>query len=96
MASLNLISLNVRGLHAPGKWQTLYRELKRLQGDVVFLQETHLTHNTRVKLYDHLFPTWYYSLCDVAKAKGVAIGFPEGVILFWMILYRIRLVGFYF
>lgn len=59
MASLNLISLNVRGLHAPGKQHTLFRELKRLKGDVVFLQETHLTHTTGVKLYDLLFPTWY-------------------------------------
>lgn len=78
MATINRISLNVRGLHAPGKRHSLYRELKRLRGDIVFLQETHLTHTTPVKLYAHHYPTWYYSLSDVTKAKGVAIGFRTG------------------
>lgn len=53
MATINLISLNVRRFHASGKRHTLYRELKRMQGDIVFLQETHLAHNTLVKLYTH-------------------------------------------
>lgn len=74
---MKLLSLNVRGLHAPGKRHTLYRELKHMQGDIIFLQETHLTHTTSVKLFAHHYPTWHYSLSDVSKAKGVAIGFPE-------------------
>lgn len=78
MATTKLISLNVRGLHAAGKRHTLYRELKRMQGDIIFLQETHLTHTTWVKLYAHDYPTWHYSLSDVSKAKGVAIGFRRG------------------
>lgn len=56
MAMINLISLNVRGLHALGKRHAFYRELEQMQGDVVFLQETHFTH-TSVKLYAHQYPT---------------------------------------
>lgn len=74
MATVNLISFNVRGLHAPRKRHNLYRELGRLRGDIVFLQETHLTHTTNVKLFSHQYPMWYYSLSDIHKAKGVAIG----------------------
>lgn len=73
------LSLNVRGLHAPGKRHNLYRELDRLRGDIVFLQETHLTHTTSVKLFSPQYPVWYYSLSEIHKAKGVAIGFRGGV-----------------
>lgn len=78
MATTKLISLNVRGLHAAGKRHSLYRELLRMQGDIIFLQETHLTYTTSVKLYAHQYPIWYYSLSDISKAKGVAIGFRRG------------------
>lgn len=43
MAKLTLISLNVRGLYAPGKRHNLFREMDRLRADIVFLQETHHT-----------------------------------------------------
>lgn len=33
-----------------------------------------------VKLYAHDYPTWHYSLSDVSKAKGVAIGFRRGTL----------------
>lgn len=78
MANTKLISLNVRGLHVAGKRHSLYRELRRMQGDIIFLQETHITHTTHTKLFDHHYPNWYYSLSDVSKAKGVAIGFRRG------------------
>lgn len=80
MAMTKLVSINVLGLYAPGKRHDLYRELGRLRGDIVFLQETHLTHTTSLKLFSHQFPTWYYSLSDVHKAKGVAIGFRRGTL----------------
>lgn len=78
VAAVNLISLNVWGLHTPGKRHDLFRELKRLQGDINFLQETHLTHTTAVRHFSPSFPNWYYSLSDVSKGKGVAIGFYRG------------------
>lgn len=80
MAKLTLISLNVRGLCAPGKRYNLFRELDRLRADIVFLQETHLTHTTSVKLFFPNYLTWYYSLIDVHKSKGVAIGFRRGTL----------------
>lgn len=76
MVMVNLLSLSVRGLHAPGKRHNLYRELGRLREDIVFLQETHLAHTTSVKQFSPQFPMWYYSPSDVHK--GVAIGFHRG------------------
>lgn len=55
MTTTNLISLNVRGLYAPGKRHNLYRKLNRLQGDIVFVQEI---YTTSVKLYSQQYPTW--------------------------------------
>lgn len=49
LATVNIVSLNVRGLYASGKWHNLFRELKWLQCDIVSLQETDLTHTTSTK-----------------------------------------------
>lgn len=79
MATLKVISYNVRGLNVAAKRHQLVRELKKTTCSIAFLQETHLTHTTPVKLTSSHFPQWYYSLSDTNKAKGVAIGFCRNV-----------------
>lgn len=79
MATLNIISYNVRGLNHATKRHQVLRELKQASGSIAFLQETHLTHTTPVRLSSPHFPKWYYSLSDTNKAKGVAIGFSGNV-----------------
>lgn len=82
MATVNLVSFNVRGLYAPGKRHNLYRELGRLRGDIVLLQETHLTHTTSLKLFSPQYPIWYYSLSDVHKAKRCSHWVSQGNLLY--------------
>lgn len=52
------------------------REPKCFQGDIVVLEETHLTYTTLVKLFSPTFQTWHYSLLDVSKTIG--FGFHKG------------------
>lgn len=80
MAALKLLSYNVRGLNVPAKRHVVMRELRRLGSSVVFLQETHLTHQSMVRLYSPFFPKWYFGLSDNNKAKGVAIGFSRDIV----------------
>lgn len=79
MATLKLISYNVRGLNVAAKRHQTFRELKQAACSIAFLQETHLTHTTPVKLTSPHFPQWYCSLSDTNKAKGVAIGFSRSI-----------------
>lgn len=44
-----------------------------------FLQETHLSHESNIKLWSNKFPTWYYGHTFTKRARGVAIGFVKGV-----------------
>lgn len=50
-----VISYNVRGPCSPHKCSKLWLELKRLEAQVLFLQETHFTHNSMLKLPTHLY-----------------------------------------
>lgn len=79
MATLNILSYNVRGLNHATKRHQVLRELKRVSCSIAFLQETHLTHTTQVRLFSPHFPKWYYSLSDTNKAKEVSIGFSGNV-----------------
>lgn len=75
---VTITSYNVRGLNVAAKCHQVIRELKHAACSIAFLQETHLTHTTLVRLTSSYFPQWYYSLSDTNKAKGVAIGFSSG------------------
>lgn len=79
MTTLNIFSYNVRGLNHASKRHQVLRKLKQVSCSIAFLQETHLTHTTSVRLFSPQFPKWYYSLSDTNKAKGVAIGFGGNV-----------------
>lgn len=78
MTDTNLLTYNVRGLNTPAKRQKILKELKQYRAEVVFLQETHLSHETNVKLYSKDFLNWYYRDSTTKRAKGVAIGFVKG------------------
>lgn len=77
--TLNFLTYNVRGLNTPIKRYNILREIKQLSGDVVFLQETHISHETNVKLNLKDFPKWFYGDSTTKQTKGVAIGFARGV-----------------
>lgn len=73
MASLKVITYNVRGLCSPCKHSKLWWELKRLGAQVVFLQETHCTPQSMPKLPTHLYSQWFLSNLRIAKSRGTGI-----------------------
>ncbi|CAI9582318.1 unnamed protein product [Staurois parvus] len=48
--SLNVLSINVKGLNTPGKRSLLLSHLFKQRADIVFLQETHFRHDAILKL----------------------------------------------
>lgn len=46
---------------------------------MIFLQETHLSHESNIKLHSNNFPTWYYSDTITKRARGMVIGFAKGI-----------------
>lgn len=79
MSALNFMTYNVRGLNTPTKRHKVLGELKGYKAGVVFLQETHLTHVSNIKLWSDTFPNWFYGDTITKRARGVAIGFAKGV-----------------
>ena len=49
------------------------REVERYSAEIVFLQETHITLDSNVRLFSQAIPTWYYGDSPKKRAKG-AIG----------------------
>lgn len=78
MTTINFLTYNVRGLNTPSKKHMIMKELKRYEADVVFLQETHISHESNVKLSSRDFPVWFYGDTVTNRARGVAIGFANG------------------
>ena len=60
MPVIKCLSYNVKGLNSPIKRHKVLKELKRYRTDIAFLQETHLTLGSNIKLYSSDFPIWYY------------------------------------
>lgn len=79
LATLIILSYNVRGLNYAMKHHQVMREFKQAACSISFLQETHLTYATPVRLFSTQFPKWYYNLFYTNKAKGVAIGISGSV-----------------
>ncbi|CAI9618011.1 unnamed protein product, partial [Staurois parvus] len=70
---------NVKGLNCPGKRFRLFKELQHRKSSVIFLQETHLEIESKVRLRTRYFPTWFYADSPIKRAKGVAIGFAKNI-----------------
>lgn len=70
MTIINFMTYNVRGLNTPTKIHKILKELKWYGPMLIFLQETHLSHESNIKLYSNNFPTWYYDDTITKKARG--------------------------
>lgn len=56
MATVKVVSYNVRGMCSPNKRNRLWLELRRLGAQVLFLQETHFTDSSLPQL-----PTYFHN-----------------------------------
>lgn len=79
MTTLTFLTYNVKGLNSSSKRYNLLRELKEHGAGIVSLQETHLTHESNIRLWSKNFPTWYYGDTISNRARGVAIGMAKEV-----------------
>lgn len=74
MTSIKFISYNVCGINTPTKRHKILKEVKQYKAGVVFLQETHISHDVNVRLFLRDYPTWFYGDSTTRRAKGLAIG----------------------
>ena len=71
-SSIRFLSWNVKGINNPLKRLKIFSHLKRLNADIVFLQETHLPDRDHVKLRCPWVGEIFHSTFNT-KARGVAI-----------------------
>ena len=75
---LRLISWNTKGMNKPTKICRVIARLQHLQGDMIFLQETHLksseTHRIKRAWMSHLFHSKFSD-----RSRGAAIIIPKNV-----------------
>lgn len=79
MSAIGVLTYNVRGLNIPTKRYTILEELRRNNAHILFLQETHITQDTNVRIYSKYFPIWYYGDSPTKRAKGVAIAIAKDI-----------------
>lgn len=53
--------------------------MERIKADIVFLQETHKTQDSKVKIYSKNIPTWFHGDSPIRRSKGVAIGIRKNI-----------------
>lgn len=73
MNTLKIASYNVRGLHSPIKRKKILRQLKQINCQIAFLQETHLSDEEHEKLRKSWADKVYYSSHQSGRKRGVAI-----------------------
>ena len=78
MTEVTFLSYNVKGLNSVSKRLKVLAEIEQYRADIVFIQESHLSVASNVKLYSPFYPTWYYGDSISKRARGVAIGFARG------------------
>lgn len=72
------MTYNVRGLNIPSKKHTIMKELKRYGAEVFFLQETHISHESKVK-HPGTFRYGFMGTQVLKERGGVAIGFANRI-----------------
>lgn len=77
--TIKCITYNVKGLNAAHKRRSIFNELRLLGPEVVFLQETHISHQSRLRLFSGEYPIWYQGDTISSRTRGVAIGFSKRV-----------------
>lgn len=73
MQTLKVVSYNIKGLNTPEKRKIVQKEVRRLGGEVVFLQETHIRVDRIPNLGSYHYPQIYNSCSSDSKSKGVTI-----------------------
>lgn len=73
MDTINIYSLNARGLNIPEKRRMLLNDLKRAHIDVALIQETHFRVDKPIYLKNQHFPHVYHATNMATKSKGVSI-----------------------
>ena len=71
MTDLNIISQNVNGLNNYIKRRKILQQLEKEKGDILFLQETHLTQEEHKKL-GRIANAQIYSSSYTSSRRGVA------------------------
>ena len=79
MTDIKFLSYNVKGLNSHIKRHKILAEITQYRADIVYLQETHITLESNIKLYSSDYPVWYYGDTVSSRSRGVAIGFARGV-----------------
>lgn len=77
MATIKFTTYNVKGLNTSKKRFDIFNELKLLGPDVVFLQETHISLQSRLRLFSKEYPVWFQGDTISSRSRGVAIGFTK-------------------
>ena len=72
MGKLKCISLNTNGLNNPIKRKRILQKLKKDGGEIIFLQETHLSKVEHAKLEKLALAQVFFSSHTTAK-RGVAV-----------------------
>lgn len=71
-AATSFVSWNVKGLNHPVKRSKVFSHLKKLKGDIVYLQETHLCPKDHSRLNRDGFSQIFHSTFQ-SKSRGAAI-----------------------
>ena len=72
MGDIKILSFNVNGINNPIKRKRILNKLKKEQGDILLLQETHLTKEQHTKL-ENLTTSHVFSSSYSSARRGVAI-----------------------
>lgn len=78
IGGLTFCSWNIRGANEPIKRGKILAQLKSLNMDIAFLQETHLKQQTQIRLRANWIGQTYYS-SFTSKARGTAIIIRKGI-----------------
>ena len=79
MTDVKFLSYNVKGLNSHIKRHKILCELTQYKTDIAYLQETHITLESNIKLYSTEYPIWYYGDTISSRSRGVAIGFARRI-----------------
>lgn len=72
VSSTRLVSWNVKGMNGPVKRSRIFSHLKKLNTEIAFLQETHLTMVDQIRLKKNWVGQTFHSSFNV-RARGAAI-----------------------
>ncbi|CAI5636845.1 unnamed protein product [Oreochromis niloticus] len=73
MRNITLVSMNVNGMNNPIKRSKVILKMRKLNANVIYLQETHLSQEEHDKLKKFGYRNSYYSTCKKSRKRGVAI-----------------------